>query len=131
MIIVDTSVWIDYLGGFQTPHTRWLDQALDTQRLGLTDLILSEILQGIREENQFNLVHQQMLNFEILPMGGVELAVRSARNFRTLREKGYTVRKTIDCWIATFCLENGHVLLHNDSDFNPFEQILGLQVIHP
>ena len=131
MIIIDTSIWIDYLRGFETPQTTWLEQALITQRLGLTDLILAELLQGIRDEGQFNEVHHQMLEFEIFSMGGVELAVQSARNFRTLRARGYTVRKTIDCLIATFCLENSHQLLHNDSDFAPFEQVLGLQVIHP
>jgi predicted nucleic acid-binding protein len=131
MIIIDTSIWIDYLGGFETPQTRWLEQALITQRLGLTDLILAELLQGIRDEIQFNDVYHVMLEFEILPMGGVELAVQSARNFRALRARGYPVRKTIDCLIATFCLENGHQLMHNDRDFTPFEQLLGLQVIHP
>jgi len=131
MILIDTSVWIDYLGGFETPQTLWLEQALNTYRLGLTDLILCELLQGIRDESRFNVVYYVMLEFEIFPMGGIELAVQSARNFRTLRARGYTIRKTIDCLIATYCLENGHQLLHNDSDFSPFEQVLGLQVIHP
>ena len=131
MILIDTSVWIDYLGGFDTPQTRWLEQALTTQRLGLTDLILCELLQGIRDESRVNEVYHEMLEFEIFPMGGVELAVQSARNFRILRSRGYTVRKTIDCLVATYCLENGHQLLHNDRDFTPFEQSLGLQVIHP
>ncbi len=131
MIIIDTSVWIDYLGGFETVQTRWLEQAFLTQRLGLTDLILYELLQGIREYNLFDEVQHAMREFEIFPIGGVELAVQSARNFRTLRANGYMVRKTIDCLIATFCLENDHQLLHNDGDFTPFEQVLGLQVIHP
>lgn len=131
MILVDTSVWIDYLGGLETPQTRWLEQALDIQRLGLTDLILCELLQGISDEGRFNELHQLMLEFEIFEMGTIELAVLSARNFRTLRAQGFTVRKTIDCLIATYCLENSHQLLHNDGDFAPFEQVLGLQVIHP
>ena len=131
MIIVDTTVWIDYLGGFETPQTRWLEQALSTKRLGLTDVILCELLQGIREESQFKEVLSEMQAFDIFTMGGVELAVQTARNYRALRARGYTVRKTIDCLIATFCLENGHELLHNDNDFAPFEQILGLQVINP
>jgi hypothetical protein len=131
MIIVDTSVWIDYLGGFETPQTRWLEQALSTQRLGLTDLILCELLQGIRDEGKFNEVYRAMQDFEIFTMGGVDLAVQSARNFRILRAHGYTIRKTIECLIATFCLENDHQLLHNDSDFAPFEQVFGLQAIYP
>lgn len=95
------------------------------------DLILCELLQGIRDESRINEVYHEMLEFEIFPMGSIELAVQSARNFRTLRALGYTVRKTIDYLIATYCLENGHQLLHNDSDFTPFERALGLQVIHP
>lgn len=95
------------------------------------DLILCELLQGIRDESRSNEVCHEMLEFEIFPMGSIELALQSARNFRALRARGYTVRKTIDCLIATYCLENGHQLLHNDSDFTPFEQALGLQVIHP
>ena len=131
MIVVDTSVWIDYLGGFETPQTRWLEGALEAERFGLTDLILCELLQGIRDESQFTEVYRALLEFEIFSMGGVELAVQSARNFRTLRARGYTVRKTSDCLIATFCLVNGHQLLHNDSDFAPFEHVLGMHVIHP
>jgi predicted nucleic acid-binding protein len=130
MILIDTSVWIDYLGGFDTPQTRWLEQALSIERLGLTDLILCEILQGIRDESKFNDVYQKLLEFEIFHMGGIDLAIQSARNFRTLKAQGFTIRRTIDCLIATYCLENGHQLLYNDSDFSPFEQALGLQVIH-
>lgn len=129
MIIVDTSVWIDYLGGFETPQTRWLDSALDTQRLGLTDWILGEILQGIRDEGMFTAVHQELMNFEVFEMGSIELAVQAARNYRILRGLGFTIRRTIDCWIATYCIQNGYTLLHNDRDFDPFEQELALKVI--
>jgi predicted nucleic acid-binding protein len=131
MVIVDTTVWTDYLSGCLTPQTEWLDREVEHQRLALTDLNLCEVLQGIREEQKFTRVKQMLLDFEVFSTGGVELAIIAAQNYRRLRAKGYTVRKTIDCLIATYCLENGHTLLHNDSDFGPFEKELGLQVIHP
>jgi len=131
MVIVDTTAWVDYLNGVTTPHTDWLDRELDRQRLGLTDLILSEVLQGVRDEREAAETRRELLKFEVFTTGGVELAVTAARNYRALRVKGRTIRRTVDCWIATFCLTNGHTLLHNDSDFDPFELHLGLRVIHP
>jgi predicted nucleic acid-binding protein len=131
MVIVDTTVWIDYLGGVQNPETNWLNVELDHQRLGLTDVILCEVLQGIRDDRSFLRVQRELSKFEIFETGGVELAVAAARNFRRLRQRGHTVRKTIDCLIATFCLRGGHGLLHRDRDFDSFEQVLGLVVIHP
>lgn len=131
MVIVDTTVWIDYLGGIANAHTQWLDNELGRQRLGLTDLILCEILQGIRADSVFTKVRKNLQSFEIFDTGGTALAVAAAQNYRSLRAKGYTVRKTIDCLIATFCLENGYALLHRDHDFDPFEKHLGLRVVHP
>lgn len=131
MVIVDTTVWVDYLNGVTTPQTDWLDQELDRQRLGLTDLILSEVLQGVRDEREAAEARRELLKFEVFTTGGVELAATAARNYRALRAKGRTIRRTIDCWIATFCLLNDHALLHNDSDFDPFEEFLGLRVVHP
>lgn len=131
MIIVDTTVWVDYFHGKTTPTTEWLDREVDRQRLGLTDLILSEVLQGVADERQATATKRELLGFEVFTTGGVELAVTAAQNYRRLRAKGRTIRRTIDCWIATFCLLNGHSLLHNDSDFNLFEAFLGLQVVHP
>jgi predicted nucleic acid-binding protein len=131
MVIVDTTVWIDYLGGTANPHTEWLDRELTQQRLGLTDLILCEVLQGIRGDATFTRVHRDMSKFEVFDTGGEELAVASAQNYRFLRTRGQTVRKTIDCLIATFCLNGKHSLLHRDHDFDPFEKHLRLRVIHP
>lgn len=131
MVIVDTTVWVDYLNGIANPQTNWLDQELDRQRLGLTDLILSEVLQGVRDEHEAAMTQRELLKFEVFTTGGIELAEASARNYRTLRAKGRTVRRTIDCWIATFCLLNDHALLHADSDFDSFEKFLSLRVIHP
>ena len=131
MIIVDTTVWIDYLNGVATTQTDWLDAEVERQRLGLTDLILCEVLQGVRDEQRAEETRRELLKFEVMPMSGVDLAVAAARNYRALRAKGRTVRKTVDCLIATFCLIDKHALLHNDRDFDHFEQDLGLRVIHP
>ena len=131
MVIVDTTVWIDYLAGKTNAQTAWLEIQADRQRLGLTDLILCEILQGIRTEADLKKVRHELSRFAIFSTGGEDLAVASAQNYRTLRRRGITVRTTIDCLIATFCLRERHSLLHHDSDFNPFETHLGLQVIHP
>lgn len=129
MVLVDTTVWIDYLAGRANPETSWLDRELDRQRLGLTDLILYEILQGLRTDAESKRVLRELAVFEIFTTGGQDLAIAAARNDRTLRSRGVTVRKTIDCLIATFCIERRHSLLHRDRDFDPFEQHLGLQVI--
>lgn len=131
MVIVDTTVWVDYLRGDQNLETQWLHLEVERQRLGLTDLILCEVLEGIRDDASFSRVQRQLRKFEVFETGGAELAVTAARNFRKLRQRGYTVRKTIDCLIATFCLRAGHALLHRNRDFDPFEQYLGLPVIHP
>ena len=131
MVIVDSTVWVDYLRGTQTPPTDWLEAEMERQRLGLTDLNLCEVLQGVRDEREVIQVRRKLLNFEVFATGGIELATAAARNYRTLRSRGFTVRKTIDCLIATFCLTHNHTLLHNDRDFDPFEQVLGLHVIHP
>jgi predicted nucleic acid-binding protein len=131
MVIVDTTVWVDYLNGVRTLQTDWLDHELDRQRLGLVDVILCEVLQGVRDERQAEEVRRQLMSFEVFTTGGVDLAVEAAKNYRRLRAKSFTVRKTLDVWIATFCLLNDHALLHNDRDFDPFEKHLGLQAIHP
>ena len=131
MVIVDTTVWIDYLGGVVNNETAWLDHALPRERLGLTDLILCEVLQGVRDDAAFESVRADLIRFQIFATGGSDLAITAAQNYRTLRRRGFTIRKTIDCWIATFCLLSGHALLHRDRDFDVFENVLGLQVIHP
>jgi predicted nucleic acid-binding protein len=131
MVIIDTTVWIDYFGGVVNDETVWLDGALSRDRLGLTDLILCEVLQGVRGEAAFTHVRDDLMKLRVFTTGGPELAVTAARNYRTLRQRGFTIRKTIDCWIATFCLLSGHKLLHRDRDFDMFENVLGLQVVHP
>ena len=131
MVIVDTTVWVDYLRGEQNSQVDWLHREKDRQRLGLTDLILCEVLQGVRGDAAFASVHEELSHFEIFEPGGVELAIAAARNFRKLRQRGLTVRKTIDCLIATFCLRERHLLLHRDRDYDAFEEELGLRVVRP
>jgi predicted nucleic acid-binding protein len=131
MVIVDTTVWIDYLRGTQNPETLWLDRELTRQRLGLTDLILCEVLQGVREPAQFVQVKKELLKFQVFDSVGADLAISAAKNSQELRQQGHTVRSTIDWLIATFCLFQGHSLLHRDRDFNVFERVLGLKVIRP
>jgi hypothetical protein len=131
VVIVDTSVWIGHLSGEQNSEINWLNEQFGKQPLGLTDLILCEVLQGIRDEAVFARVHRQFGKFEIFESGGIELAVAAAQNFRKLRRQGYTVRKTIDCFIGTFCLRGGHSLLHRDRDFDAFEKALGMRVVKP
>jgi len=130
VVIVDTTVWVDYFQGAESPETDWLNTELDRQRLGLTDIILCEVLQGVRDDVVAKEVKRRLLTLEVFDAGGVELACEAARNYRVLRSRGHTVRKTIDCLIATFCLRGQHSLLHHDRDFDPFEKFLELSVIH-
>jgi predicted nucleic acid-binding protein len=131
VVIVDTTVWVDYLRGTNTPQTTWLDREIERRRLGLTDLILCEVLQGVSDERTALATRRELLKFQVFSTGGVELATDAALNYRTLRGRGFTIRRTLDCLIATFCLNHQHGLLHNDRDFDPFERELGLQVVHP
>jgi len=132
MVIVDTTVWIDYLRGVANPHTDWLNHQMRSRRIGLTDLILCEVLQGIRDPAAFREIRDELLRrFVLFETGGRDLAIAAAQNYRALREQGHTVRKTIDCLIATFCLQAGHQLLHRDRDFDALERVLGLNVVHP
>jgi predicted nucleic acid-binding protein len=131
MVIVHTTVWIDYLRGDKNPETNWLDRELQSQRLGLTDLILCGVLQGVADPRAFAQVKDRLLNFQVFRTGGSDLAIAAAENCRALRQHGYSVRKTIDCLIATFCLRSNHQLLTRDRDFAPFETALGLALVHP
>jgi len=131
MTLIDTTVWIDYFRNRSTPETDWLEREVSRQRLGLTDLILCEVLQGIANPQEFDETRTALQQFEIFSTGGIHLAVISAQNYQALRLQGVTIRKTIDCLIASFCVFHGHTLLHNDRDYDSFEQLLGLRVVHP
>jgi hypothetical protein len=128
-VIVDSSVLIDYLADRRTPETDWLEQNLGLRPIGITLLILTEVLQGIRGDRQFDGTLEVLDGLSVFEAGGRELAVQSARNYRTLRQHGITIRSTIDCLTATFCIAEGFELLHNDRDFDPFEQLLHLDVV--
>jgi len=129
MVIVDTSVLIDFLGNFSTPEAVWLQRENRLQRIGITSLALTEVLQGIRETTRFAPTLSALSHFRVFEIGSRELAIQSAMNYRTLRARGITIRSTIDCLIATFCIEERHELLHCDSDFDSFEEHLGLVVV--
>jgi len=112
-----------------TPQTETLDQLLGREPLAIGDLILTEVLQGFNEERDFNTARKVLTSLTVVDLGGQEIAIQAARNFRTLRKAGVTVRRTVDTIIATWCIENGHDLLHNDRDFEPFVRYLGLRVL--
>ena len=129
MILVDSSVWIDYFRGSTTAQTERLDQLLVTEPLAIGDLILTEVLQGFTDERDFNAARKILTELTVVELGGQEVAIQAARNFRTLRKFGVTIRKTIDTVIATRCIESGYDLLHDDRDFDPFVKHLGLRVV--
>ena len=129
MIVVDSSVWIDFFRGTRTPQAEKLDVLLGTTRIAVGDLILAEVLQGVRDEGEFQQVRKTLDSFEQVDLVGRDIAIQAAKNFRKLRDLGLTVRKTIDTLIATRCIESNFALLHSDRDFDAFEMHLGLQVV--
>lgn len=126
MILVDSSVWIDFLRGIPTPQVERLKEVLPTTRVAIGDLILAELLQGIARERDFNRTREMLAVLAMIELGGAEVAVEAARNYRKLRTAGVTPRKTIDTIIATRCILDGHSLLFSDRDFLPFVEHLGL-----
>jgi predicted nucleic acid-binding protein len=129
MVIVDSTVWVDYFNGKNNEETRLLESRIGREDIGLIDLIFCEVLQGLHSENELEEVKTLLLEYSIFPTGGLEMALQAAMNYRRLRARGFTIRKLVDCWIATFCLRDGHELLHRDRDFDPFESELGLRVV--
>jgi hypothetical protein len=126
VIVVDSSVWIDFLNGRNAPHVRRMSMVLGAEEVIVGDLMLCEVLQGLDSERAAREVEALLRRFEIVPMAGDAIAVAAARNFRSLRRRGITVRKTIDLLIGTWCIENRMPLLHNDGDFRPMARHLGL-----
>ena len=129
MILVDSSVWIDLLNNVVTEPVRRLRELIPTTPLLIGDLILYEVLQGFRTDAQARLVERSLRRFEAVPLIDPELAVKAAANYRLLRSRGITIRKTIDLVIGTFCIERGHTLLHSDREFGPMERLLGLRIV--
>ena len=129
MIVVDSSVWIDYLRNERTDQVRILDASIGREPIVVGDLVLCEVLQGLQSESEARRVEAALRDFVHLPMLDPELAMQAAANYRQLRRLGVTVRKTIDIIIGTFCIERNHMLLHDDRDFDPMQRHLGLRVV--
>lgn len=130
MILIDSSVLIDYFNGKNSRQVKKLNTLLGKELLTIGDYILTEVLQGFRNEKDFHKAKNILNPFPCFDLCGKDIAIKSAQNFRYLRKKGITVRKTINSIIATYCIENDLSLLHNDNDFRPFEQYLGLKVVN-
>ena len=128
MILVDSSVWIDFFNGRGSRETDLLALLLRRRILLTGDLILAEVLQGFRDDRQVAWARHALLSLPYADLAGLEVALASAQNYRLLRAKGVTIRKTIDVLIATFCIRGGHVLLHGDRDFEPMIEHLGLRI---
>lgn len=127
MILVDSSVWIDYFRGAATPEADALDAILGREPVATGDLILAEVLQGFASDRDFERARRLLATPVLVEIGGERIAVQAARNFRALRALGVTARKTIDTLIATRCIESGLALLYSDRDFDPFVEHLGLR----
>jgi predicted nucleic acid-binding protein len=126
MILVDSSVWIDYFSGLDSPEADKLDNILGIRPVAIGDLILTEVLQGFRSDKDYKAARRVFEDVTIFDMLGEKMAIKSAENFRALRKKGITVRKTADVIIATFCIDQKLPLLFSDKDFKPFVKHLGL-----
>ena len=129
VIVVDSSVWIDFFRGVTTPQTEQLDALLGSEPLAVGDLILAEVLQGFSSEKDFNQARRLLTALDVIILGGEEIALQAARNYRALRVQGVTIRKTIDTIIATRCIEDDLPLLYSDRDFDPFVEHLGLRSV--
>ena len=127
MIVVDSSVWIDYFTGNDTPEADHLDSLLGQELIAIGDLVLTEVLQGFRADKDFRKARDLLLSFHVVNMLDTTIALKSAANFRALRKLGLTVRKTVDSIIATYCIENRLPLLHSEKDFQPFHKHLNLK----
>lgn len=129
MILVDSSVWIDHWNQRNTPQVRLLREAVFDEGLIVADLVMMEVLQGFRTPRESRLAHEVFLSFDIVTIGGAEQATRSAQNYQYLRQRGFTIRSSIDCLIATYCIDQRIPLLHTDRDFAPFAEHLGLEIV--
>ncbi len=129
MIVVDSTVWIDFFRGRATRETTTLRSLMGLGVILVGDLVLAEVLQGFPDERQAEAGRQTLERFAVEPMVGRDVAIAAAGNYRRLRSQGITIRRTIDLLIGTFCIERGHALLHHDRDFDPMAARLGLQTV--
>jgi len=127
MILVDSSVWIDFFNGVENIETNKLDEMLGLEEIATGDLIITEVLQGFRSDKDYKVAKDVLTSLTVFELLGEALAIKSANNFRKLRKKGITVRKTADVIIATYCIENKISLLFSDKDFIPFVDNLRLR----
>ena len=127
MIFVDSSVWVDYFNGRRSAETDYLDNLLGKEPIAIGDLVLIEVLQGFKNDSDYKTARELLTSLAVFTLGGEKIAIKSADNFRLLRKRGVTVRKTIDVLIATFCIEKNLSLLHSDKDFEPFHEHLKLE----
>jgi predicted nucleic acid-binding protein len=128
--LVDSSVWIDFFNGARTPQVDLLDRLLGQQAVVVGDVILAEVLQGFRRDRDVRLARAALLRFPVVDMVGKDVALASALAYRQLRARGVTIRRVLDCLIATYCIQARLQLLHADRDFDPFERHFGLRVLH-
>ncbi len=128
MIFLDSTVLVDYFNDINNRQVEFLDSILGKELVVIGDYVLTEVLQGFKSDKEYQAAKTTLLSFPCYDIGGKVIALQSAKNYRYLRKKGITVRKTIDAMIATFCIENDFILLHNDKDFDPFEKYLNLKV---
>ncbi len=128
-LVADTSVWVDYFRNVDSPVAGFLEAAIGTKRVIVPDLVLLEALRGAPSEPSALKIEVALSKFQIVVLGGHELAVKSARNYRILRANGVTIRGSIDLLIGTWCIENDIPLLHSDRDFTPMQQHLGLKCV--
>ncbi|MFN0146610.1 MAG: PIN domain nuclease [Dehalococcoidia bacterium] len=131
MWTADSSVWVDYFNRNWTPSALLLREWLRAGSTIVGDLVMAEILQGLRHPDRVSRVLRVLADVPAVRMGGPDIAVTAAANYRALRARGITIRSTIDCIIATYCIVNDVALLHSDRDFDPFEEHLGLKVVRP
>ena len=128
-VVVDSTVWIDFLNGMHNRQVTLLGSLIPQGQVVLGDLILCEVLQGINDPREFETTRDHLRAFPVYALVGPNIALKSAENYRWLRRRGFTMHKTIDCLIATFCMERMFSLLHRDRDFDPFEKTLGLNCL--
>jgi predicted nucleic acid-binding protein len=131
-VVVDSSVWIDYFNAKHTQQTEMLDRLLDTfgTQVIVPDVVLAEVLRGFRLEREYQNAKKLMATFSIAAIGGAQMALDAAANYRSLRSVGVTIRNFVDVWIATFCITHDLPFIHNDRDYDPLEQHRGLLVLH-
>lgn len=129
MIVADSSVWIDFFKGYVTPAVSQLLELIDQQKVLVGDIVLCEVLRGARSDQHARTLELTMRRCELAPMLGTDIAIAAAESYRRLRSRGFTMHKTTDVIIGTYCIANGHTLLHSDRDFEPMERLLGLKVL--